>query len=82
MFLKRRKPTPKTDAIHSATAPKYDETKLIPAIRSSICTGEQVAGFRNRETRVFTEIMLIKSEKDLETFKAKYGIEGEIEVFY
>jgi hypothetical protein len=82
MFLKRRKPTLNTDAIHSATAPKYDDTKLIPAIRSSICTGEQVAGFRNRETRAFTEIMLIKSEKDLASFKAKYGIEGEIEVFY
>jgi len=79
MFLKRKK----TDAIHPETdTPKYDDTMLSPAIRSSICTGEQVAGFRNKETRAFTEIMLIQSEKDLQSFKSKYGITGDIEVFY
>jgi len=72
MFGKRKK----TDAL------EYDKSKLVPAIRSSICTGERVAGFRNRETRAFTEMMLIRTEKDLQDFKAKYGIEGDIEVFY
>lgn len=72
MFGKRRK----TDAL------EYDKSKLVPAIRSSICTGERVAGFRNRETRSFTEIMLIRTEKDLQDFREKYGIEGDIEVFY
>ena len=61
---------------------KYDSTKLEPAVRSSICTGEQVAGFINKETGSFTEIMLLKEPRDLEEFKAKYGIEGEIKVFY
>lgn len=61
---------------------KYDSTKLEPAVRSSICTGEQVAGFINKETGSFTEIMLLKEPRDLEDFKAKYGIEGEIKVFY
>ncbi|MBP5161525.1 MAG: hypothetical protein ILP16_00905 [Spirochaetales bacterium] len=60
----------------------YDSEKSYPAIRSSICTGEKVAGFRDRETGRFTEIMLLSSDKDLETFKARYGIEGDIEVFY
>ena len=53
-----------------------------PAIRCSICTGEQVAGFRNRETGRFEEVMLLKSPEDLERFRAQYGITGEIEKFY
>ena len=60
----------------------YDKEKSYPAIRSSICTGERVAVFRDRETGRFTEIMLISSDKDLESFKKRYGITGDIEVFY
>ena len=60
----------------------YDSEKSYPVIRSSICTGEKVAGFRDRETGRFTEIMLLSSDKDLENFKARYGIKGDIEVFY
>ena len=54
----------------------------IPAIRCSICTGEQVAGFRNRETGHFEEVMLLRSPEDLDRFRKKYGIEGEIAKFY
>ena len=32
----------------------YDHEKLEPVIRCSICTGEEVAGFRDRETGRFT----------------------------
>ena len=53
-----------------------------PAIRCSICTGEQVAGFRDGQTGRFEEVMLIRSPGDLEDFKAKYGISGEIEKIY
>ena len=53
-----------------------------PAIRCSICTGEQVAGFRNRETGHFEEVMLLRSPEDLDRFRKKYGIEGEIAKFY
>lgn len=60
----------------------YDKERLYPAIRSSICTGEKVAGFKNRETGSFTEITLITSDKDIEDFKNRYGITGEVEVFY
>ena len=60
----------------------YDHENLYPAIRSSICTGEKVAGFKNKNTGSFTEIMLISSEKDLEAFKRTYGITGDVEVFY
>ena len=60
----------------------YDQENLYPAIRSSICTGEKVAGFKNKKTGSFTEIMLISSEKDLEAFKRTYDITGDVEVFY
>lgn len=60
----------------------YDKERLYPAIRSSICTGEKVAGFKNRETGSFTEITLVMSDKDIEDFKNRYGITGEVEVFY
>ena len=50
-------------------------------IRSSICTGEKVAGFKNRENGHFTEVMIIRSKEDEEFFKEKYGI-VEIKVEY
>jgi hypothetical protein len=59
----------------------YDTTKLKPALHCSICTGEQVAGFKNLETGKFEDIMLIKSDKDLKAFKEMYGIE-ELEKDY
>ena len=53
-----------------------------PAIRCSICTGEQVAGFRNGETGRFEEVMLIRTPGDWENFKKRYNITGEIEKIY
>ena len=53
-----------------------------PAIRCSICTGEQVAGFRNPETGRFEEVMLLRSPEDLEVFRQQYGITGGIEKIY
>jgi hypothetical protein len=52
----------------------YDTTKLKPVLHCSICTGEQVAGFKNLETGKFEDVMLIKSDKDLKVFKEMYGI--------
>lgn len=57
----------------------FDKTGKIPVIRASICTGEQVAGFRDEATGKFTEMMLLRSEIDLRTFMRTYGVaEGEI----
>ena len=42
----------------------YDEAKHEAVIRCSICTGEQVAGFRSREDGSFVGVMVIQSEKD------------------
>lgn len=52
----------------------YDRENLKPVIRSSICTGEQVAGFRNVHTGKFSEVMLIRGSGDLEEFLQIYGI--------
>jgi hypothetical protein len=52
----------------------YDGTKQKPVLHCSICTGEQVAGFKNLETGKFEEVMLIKSDNDLRDFKEMYGI--------
>ena len=54
----------------------------VPAIRCSICTGEQVAGFRHADTGRFEEVMLLKTPGDLERFREEYGIRGEIEKIY
>ncbi len=53
----------------------YDREKREPVIRSSICTGEKVAGFRDRETGRFEEVMLIRTEKDLDEFMEKYAVD-------
>lgn len=48
-----------------------------PVIRASICTGEQVAGFKDIQTGKFTEIMLIRDNRDLKEFMEAYGISAE-----
>ena len=53
----------------------YDPATERPVIRASICTGEQAAGFRNKTTGAFREVMLIRSEKDLTAFRRQYGLE-------
>ena len=71
MLFHRKKREPKT----------YDRDRLRPVIRSSICTGEQTAGFQNLETGKFTEVMLIRTDADLEAFQEEYGI-TEITTIY
>ncbi len=61
----------------------YDKENQRPVIRSSICTGEKVAGFQDIRTGKFTEIMLIRTSGDLEEFRCLYGIgENEISTQY
>lgn len=52
----------------------FDPEKYKPVLRCSICTGEQVAGFKNLNTGKFEEVMLVKNEKDLTEFMNRYGI--------
>lgn len=55
--------------------PAYDKTGKIPVIRSSICTGEQTAGFKDPVSGRFEEVMLIRSREDLEEFLRLYDLE-------
>ena len=65
-----------------ANTKSYDPEVMIPAIRCSICTGEQVAGFRDRVTGDFHELYVIRNEADIDAFRRKHGIDGPIEKFY
>lgn len=60
----------------------YDKENKKPVIKASICNGEQIAGFKDIHTGKMEEVMLIKSQEDLEQFKAAYGIAGEVEKEY
>ena len=60
----------------------YDKKNKKPVIKASICNGEQVAGFKDIHTGKIEEVMLIKSQADLDEFKKMYGIDGEIEKEY
>ena len=65
MFGKRKK----------LTEMPYDKSGKIPVIRSSICTGEQVAGFKDSVSGKFEELMLIRDGKDLSEFLHRYQVE-------
>lgn len=63
--------------------PEYPKDQFTPVIRVSICTGEKVAGFKDRSTGQIKEIMLIRSERDIQAFREKYDIKDEkIEKIY
>lgn len=77
-FGRNRKSTGKMEY----TREGYDKEKQQPALRCSICTGEQVAGFLDIHTGDFAEVMLIRNEADLELFKSRYEINGDIRKIY
>lgn len=57
----------------------FDKSGKVPVIRSSICTGEQVAGFKDAVSGKFEELMLIRDGKDLAEFLSRYQVdESEI----
>lgn len=61
----------------------YDRERQEPVLRCSICTGEQVAGFLDRSTGSFHEVMLVRSSADLEAFRREYAIpDGGIRKIY
>lgn len=53
---------------------KFHQDTQQAVIKCSICTGEQVAGFKDKQTGHFTEVMLIRNEKDVQKFKETYGL--------
>ena len=66
---------PKKKIKHKNVFPAdFDRQLYKPVLKCSICTGEQVAGFKNLHTGVFREIMLIRNPADLQHFKEMYDI--------
>ncbi len=63
------------------TKKEYNKENQRPILHCSICNGEQIAGFKDIHTGKFDEVMLIRSEDDLEYFKQQYGVD-EIEKEY
>ena len=57
-----------------AAKPVFDKTGKRPVIRSSICTGERVAGFKDLETGKFHEVMLLRTEDDFHEFLRLYDV--------
>ena len=53
---------------------EFDPDKQYAVIRSSICTGEKVAGFKNKDDGHFTEVMLIKSPSDEIIFRDTFNL--------
>lgn len=53
----------------------FDPATQYAVIRSSICTGEKVAGFRNKETGKFREVMFVRNDRDIERFQLIYGLD-------
>ena len=72
LFIKKKRPEKK----------EYDRTRLVPALRKSICTGETTAGFRHIGGNKFEDVMLIRDDKDLREFMEMYGITETPEVFF
>lgn len=76
-----RKQNKRLGAIGQRRKEAYDLQTHLPVIKCSICNGEQVAGFKDKKTGHFTEVMLIRNEKDLEEFKERYGVEKVVKEY-
>ncbi len=53
----------------------FDPETQYAVIRSSICTGEKLAGFKDKTGGHFTEVMLIRSPEDEKEFREIYGLD-------
>ena len=61
-------------------AVSYDAAVQRPVLKCSICTGEQVAGFQDRQTGRVADVCLIRTPQDLAAFRAAYGIPDDVEI--
>ncbi len=59
---------------NTSNQPGYNPETHRSILRCSICTGEQVAGFKDIRTGKFQEVMLIKNNQELREFMETYGV--------
>lgn len=57
--------------------PAFPPEEYEPVLRCSICSGEQVACMRERQSGRLHELMLIRSQEELEEFCRSYGVKAE-----
>ena len=63
--------------------PSFPPDRFEPVIRSSICTGEKTACMKDRETGKLKEVMLIRTDTDLDEFCRIYGVDkGSLKTVY
>lgn len=74
MLFRRRK--------ENMAAISYNPVTQEPVLKASICTGETVAGFRERGSGRFDEVMLIKGESDLGHFMEMYQLTEKPKTIY
>lgn len=60
---------------------EYNKETEVPAVKSSICTGEKTAGFLEVNTGKYRDVMLIKSDADIDLFKKACGVD-EVRMIY
>lgn len=53
---------------------EFDPDKQMAVLKCSICNGEQVAGFKDKESGKFTEVCFIRNGIELDQFMEKYGL--------
>lgn len=53
----------------------YNKETEVPAVKSSICTGEKTAGFLEVNTGKYRDVMLVKSDADIDLFKKACGVD-------
>lgn len=61
----------------SAAKPAFDPETQQPAVRRSICTGEMTAGFIDIKTGKFTDVLLVRDQRELEAFFKSVGAKPE-----
>ena len=54
----------------------FNPERQTAVIRCSICTGEKVAGFKDKESGRFREVMVIRSPGDEQRFKETYHLDS------
>lgn len=65
-----------------AEAKTYDPSAQKPVLHKSICTGETTAGFKDLATGKYTDVMLVRDEKDLKEFMSTYAIKSKPDTEY
>lgn len=53
---------------------EYDREYKRPAIKTSICTGEMVAGFLDKSSGKFEDVRMVQDEREIEVFCKSCGI--------